>query len=255
MLVNQTIEKLGAMKLDGMIEALQKQAGTPELKGLPFDDRFGLIVDAEYTAKENAKLSSRIKSAKLRHSASFEDIDFRSRRGLSRSVITALSLCDWVPKGINILLDGPTGIGKSYVACALANKACRSGYTSMYFRAPRFFQELTVSRLKSRYSSLLSKLAKIDVLILDDFALVPLTEEQARDLLEVVDDRCGRRPMIIASQLPPENWYGSIPSATIADAILDRLIHSSHKLHLTGKSRRADGIHADFPMDNQEGNE
>lgn len=253
MLMNQTIEKLGVMKLEGMIEALHKQAGTPELKSLSFDDRFGLIVDAEYTAQENASLSKRIKSAKFRHSANFEDIDLRTKRGLDRTVLTALSLCDWVLKGINILIDGPTGVGKSYVACALAHKACRSGYTSMYFRAPRFFQELTVSRLANRYSRYLSKLAKIDVLVLDDFALAPLTEEQARDLLEVVDDRCGKRPMIIASQLPPDNWYGTIPSATIADAILDRIIHSSHKLHMTGPScRRGRVVSADFPMDTEE---
>lgn len=256
MLINQTIEKLTAMKLDGMAEALCKQADTPDLKSLSFDDRFGMLVDAEYTAKENSKLAMRIRLAKLRHSASFEDIDLRTRRGLDRTVLAQLALCKWVPEGINILIDGPTGIGKSYLACALAHKACRSGFTSIYFRAPRFFQELTVSRLANRYSRFLSRLAKIDVVVLDDFGLAPITDEQSRDLLEVVDDRCGKRPMIIASQLPPDNWYGTIPSATIADAILDRIIHSSHKLHMTGKScRRENGISADFPMDTQEGND
>jgi len=139
---------------------------------------------------------------------------------------------------INVLIDGPTGIGKSFLACALAQKACRSGFSSSYFRAPRFFQELTVSRLTNKYARLLRKLAKIDVLVLDDFGLAPLTDDQSRDLLEVVDDRCGKRPIIIASQLPPENWYSTITSATIAEAILDRIVHSSYRLHMTGKSCR-----------------
>ncbi len=259
MLTNQTTEKLTTMKLHGMVDALQKQADTPELKSLSFDDRFGLVVDAEYTSRENIKLATRLKQARLRHAACFEDIDLRTRRGLDRTVLAQLSLCKWVSEGINILIDGPTGIGKSYLACALAQKACRCGFTSAYFRAPRFFQELTVSRLTNRYSRYLSKLAKIDVLVLDDFGLAPVTEEQARDLLEVVDDRCGKRPMIISSQLPPDNWYGTIPSATIADAILDRIIHSSHKLHMKGKSCRRDPLKteensneiADCPIDTE----
>jgi DNA replication protein DnaC len=259
MLINQTTEKLSSMKLFGMVDALQKQVGTPEWKSLSFDDRFGLLVDAEYTLQENIALTTRLQQAKLRHSACFEDIDLRNRRGLDRTVLSQLALCKWVPEGINILIDGPTGVGKSYMACAFAQKACRSGFTSAYFRAPRFFQELTVRRLGNRYTRYLKKLAKIDVIVLDDFGLAPMTDEQARDLLEVVDDRCGRRPMIIASQLPPDNWYATIPGATIADAILDRIIHSSHKLHMTGKScRRNDSkadknaaTIADSPIDNE----
>lgn len=236
MLTNQTTEKLITMKLHGMVDAIEKQSDTPELKTLSFDDRFGLLVDAEYTARENAKLVTRLKQASLRQAACFEDIDLKN--GLDRTVLTLLSTCTWIGDGINILIDGKTGTGKSYLACALAHKACRCGFTAIYFRMPRLFQELTVSRLSNRYSRFLNKLAKIDVLVLDDFGLAPMTEEQSRDLLEVVDDRCGKRPLIIASQLPPDNWYGAIPSATIADAILDRVIHGSHKLHLTGGSRR-----------------
>jgi DNA replication protein DnaC len=250
------MDKLVTMKLEGMATALQKQADEPDLKQLSFDDRFGLLVDAEYTSRENKKLVDRIKQAKLRHSACLEDVDLRTRRGLDRTVLTQLSQCKWVSEGINILIDGPTGVGKSFLACAFAHKACRSGFSSMYFRAPRFFQELTVGRLANRYARLLAKLAKIDVLVLDDFGLAPLTDEQARDLLEVVDDRCGKRPMIIASQLPPENWYSTIPSATIAEAILDRIVHSSHRLHMTGKSCRRGEFKdnkadqsADSPMD------
>jgi DNA replication protein DnaC len=252
MLTNQTIEKLLAMKFNGMVDALEKQADTPELGSLSFDDRFGLLVDAEYTNRENTRFGSRIKTANLRLSACFEDIDIDSKRGLDRTVMAALSTCKWIDESINIAIDGKTGTGKTYLACALAHKACRSGYSVMYFRTSRFFEALVVSRLNNRYSQYLEKLAKVDVLVVDDFALAPLTEEQARDLLEVVDDRFGKRPLIIASQLPPDNWYGAIPSATMADAILDRIINGSQKLHLSGPSRRKNktGIDsADSPMD------
>lgn len=244
------------IKLLGMVDALKKQEGTPELNSLSFEDRFGLLVDAEFTSRKNEELAKRLKQAGLRQSACFEDIDLHNNRGLDRTTVTQLSLCKWVSEGTNILLDGPTGIGKSYMATALAHKACRNGFTAKYFRVPRFFQELTVHRLKNRYSSLLNRLAKIDVLVLDDFGLAPMTDEQSRDLLEVVDDRVGKRPLIIASQLPVENWYEAIPRATIADAILDRIIHSSHKLKMRGKSCRGsvknkgDNI-ADSPIDSK----
>ena len=238
MMTNQTIDKLIAMKLQGMAEALVKQTDTSDLNHLSFDDRFGLLVDAEHTARENEKLKSRLKQASLKQNACFEDVDLHSPRGIDRTTMTLLSQCRWVTDGLNILIDGKTGVGKSYLATALAHKACRSGFTALYFRAPRLFQELTVSRLSNRYSTFLKRLAKIDVIVLDDFALAPITDEQSRDLLEVVDDRVGKRPIIISSQLPPDNWYGAIPSATIADAILDRIIHGAHKLHLTGETRR-----------------
>lgn len=238
MMTHQTIEKLSTMKLHGMADALAKQADTPELNQLSFDDRFGLLVDAEYSTRENEKLKTRLKQASLRQNACLEDVDLHSARGIDRTTLALLSQCNWVTEGLNVLIDGKTGVGKSYLANALAQKACRNGFTALYFRAPRLFQELTVSRISNRYSNLLKKLAKVDVIVLDDFALAPITDEQSRDLLEVVDDRVGKRPIIIASQLPPENWYGAIPSATIADAILDRIIHGSHKLHLTGETRR-----------------
>lgn len=238
MLIHQTIEKLIAMKLHGMVDALAKQADMPELTRMSFDDRFGMLVDAEFTARENEKLRTRLKQANLRQTACFEDIDLDVTRGLDRTMLAMLSQCAWARDGINILIDGKTGVGKTYLACALAHKACRSGFTAAYLRAPRLFQELTVARLGNRYARLLKKFSKTDVLVIDDFALSPLTDEQSRDLLEVVDDRSGRRPLIIASQVPPDKWYGAIPSATIADAILDRLIHGSHRLHLDGESRR-----------------
>jgi DNA replication protein DnaC len=236
MLTHQTTEKLIVMKLEGMADALAKQQDTPELTQLSFDDRFGLLVDAEYTARENENLKTRLKQASLRQTACFEDVDMQ--RGLDRTTLTLLAQCTWVRDGINVLIDGKTGVGKSYLATALTHKACRSGFTALYFRAPRLFQELAISRLSNRYARFLKKLAKVDVLVLDDFALAPISDEQSRDLLEVVDDRVGKRPLIFVSQLPPGQWHGAIPSATIADAILDRVIHGAHKLHLEGESRR-----------------
>jgi DNA replication protein DnaC len=238
MLNNQTMDKLVSMKLDGMIQALEQQESLPETRQLSFDERFGLLVDAEYTSKENFKLADRLRKASLRQAACFEDIDFRSNRGLDRTLLTQLALCNWVEKGMSILISGATGVGKSFLACSLAHKACLRGYTAKYHRTPRFFQELTVSRLQNKYSTLLNRLAKTDVLVLDDFGLAPMTEEQSRDMLEVIDDRSERRPVIIASQLPVENWYSAIPSATIADAIMDRIIHGSYKLQLTGGTLR-----------------
>lgn len=238
MLTNQTLEKLSLMKFDGMLQALQQQESLSETKKLSFEERFGLLVDAEFTSRENVKLATRLKQAGLRQAACFEDIDFRSSRGLDRAVLSELALCDWVGKGLNILISGATGVGKSFLACALAHKACLRGYTARYFRAPRFFQDLTVSRLRNQYSTLLNRLAKIDVIVLDDFGLAPMTEEQSRDILEVVDDRSERRPIIIGSQLPVDNWHSAIPSATIADAIIDRIIHGSYKLQLKGGTLR-----------------
>jgi DNA replication protein DnaC len=238
MLNNQTIEKLRTMRLDGMLQAFEQQQALPETKKLSFDERLGLLVDAEFTSRENIKLADRLKKAGLRQAACFEDIDFRSSRGLDKAVLSQLSLCDWVGKGLNILISGSTGVGKSFLACAMAHKACLRGYSVKYFRAPRFFQDLTVSRLQNKYSTVLNRLAKVDVLVLDDFGLAPMTDEQSRDILEVIDDRSERRPVIIASQLPVDNWYSAIPSATIADAIMDRIIHSAYRLDLKGGTLR-----------------
>jgi DNA replication protein DnaC len=238
MLNNQTIDKLSSMKLDGMLQAFEQQESLSETKKLSFDERFGLLVDAEYVSRENTKLTERLKKAGLKHAACVEDIDFRTSRGLDKAVLSQLSQCNWVLKGLNILVSGKTGVGKSFLACAVTHKACLRGYTAKYFRAPRFFQELTVSRLQNKYSALLNRLAKIDVIVLDDFALAPMTEEQSRDMLEVIDDRSERRPVVIASQLPVDNWHSAIPSATIADAIIDRIIHSAYRLELTGGTLR-----------------
>ena len=238
MLNNPTVDKLLELKLTGMVKALKQQADMPELAKLSFDERLGLLVDAEYSERESSKLVQRLKVAKLRHSACVEDLDFKESNGLDRRTVAQLSACTWIKEGLNVLITGKTGVGKTYLACALAQKACRLGFASLYMRAPRFFQELTVARLSGKYSRLLARLAKVDLLVLDDFALVPVTEEQSRDLLEVTDDRCGKSSLIVAAQLPVDNWHQTFANKTLADAILDRVVHQSYKLPLDGESRR-----------------
>lgn len=238
MLTNPTIDKLRSLKLSGMINALLHQAETPELHKLSFEERFGLIVDWEFSQRESTKLEQRLRTAKLRLSACIEDITFEDARSLDRSLIAQLSTCKWVEQGLNVIISGATGVGKSYLACALAHKACRSSFTACYVRAPRFFHDLTVSRLNGTYTKALARIAKIDLLLLDDFALVPITEEQCRDLLEVTDDRCNKKSTIFISQIPHEKWHQTMANATIADAILDRIVNSSYDICLKGPSKR-----------------
>jgi DNA replication protein DnaC len=238
MLNNPTLDKLLELKLTGMVKALKQQEDMPELTKLSFDERFGLLVDAEYSERENANLVQRLKVAKLRHAACVEDLDFKEAHGLDRRMIAQISACNWIKEGLNVLITGKTGVGKTYLACALAQKACRLGFASLYMRAPRFFQELTVARLSGKYSRLLTRLAKFDLLVLDDFALVPVTDEQSRDLLEVTDDRCGKNSLIVAAQLPVDHWHQTFANKTLADAILDGVVHQSYKLSLEGDSRR-----------------
>ncbi len=238
MLNNQTIDKLLAMKLTGMVRALQSQDDMPDLQKLSFQDRFALLVDAEFSFRESEKLSKLLKGAKLKQNAVIEDVDFNHPRGLERGVIGQLAAGQWLREGLNVLVTGPTGVGKSYLACALAHKACKLGYTAIYFRANRLFQELMVARLNGKYNIFLSKLLKHHLLVLDDFALVPMTEDNCRDLLEVTDDRCGQRSLLIASQIPVEDWHRTFENPTLADAILDRIIHSAYKIQLSGKTLR-----------------
>jgi DNA replication protein DnaC len=222
-----------------MVKALEQQADMPDLQQLSFDDRFGLIVDTEHTEQENAKFDRRLNKANLRQQSSVEDIDFHSGRGLDRTTFSQLISCKWISDKLNILITGKTGVGKSYIACALAKKACRLGFTAAYFRSSRMFEELAVSKLNARGRiNLLNRLAKVNLLIIDDFALAPMTEEQSRDLLEIMDDRYDKCSSIIVSQLPVKNWYDVIPNATIADAILDRVIHGAYRIELEGDTYR-----------------
>jgi len=238
MLLNPTLNKLNELRLIGMAKAYAEQEETKDIAQLSFEQRFGLLVDREMTERENRRLVSRLRAAKLRQNASVEDIDLRSQRGLDKHLLPQLGACQWVKDHHNVLLTGPTGIGKSYIACALANSACRQGYKSLYQRLPRLFEELGIAKGDGRYSKLLTNISKTDLLVLDDFGLSKLTEEQCRDLLEIMEDRHGLKSTIVTSQLPVKNWHDVMQDPTLADAILDRLVHNAYKIELTGESMR-----------------
>lgn len=238
MLIHPTIDNMKALKLFAMVKALETQMELKDVQEMPFEDRLGLLVDAELIARENKRLDSRLTNAKLRLSACIEDLDLKASRGLDRSVITSLATSDWIKLHRNVLVTGPTGAGKTYVSCALAQKACRDGYTVLYQRASQLFQELTLAKADGRYTRILTNLSKKDLFVIDDFALSPLIDEQRRDLLEIIEDRYERRSTLIVSQVPFEHWHDIIGDPTIADAILDRLVHNAHKLSIKGDSMR-----------------
>ena len=238
MLTQPTIEKLNSMKLTAMAKAFADQMQCPDITQLTFEERFGLIVDHQMTDLENRRMQSRLRKAKLRLPASLEDLDFKQGRGLDRSTVMSLALNQWVMSHHNILVTGPTGAGKSYLACALAQKACRDGYTTLYQRVPRLLQEIAVSRLDGRYAKLIAPITKCEVLILDDLLISPLTREEQRELLEIVEERYDRKATIVTSQLPVKAWHDAMQDPTLADAILDRLVHNAYKLELKGESMR-----------------
>ena len=235
MLHEQTFEKLYAMKLTGMAEAMKDQMGRADMDGLSFEERFAMMVDAQYLFRENKRMKRLLQTAKLKLSACMEDIDYRKPRGLDKSVVLSLGTCEWIRKHRNVLITGPTGAGKTYIACALAHKACREGLGAFYVRCPKLYYTLAIAKADGSYASISSKLTKVPVLILDDFGLAVLTDPERRDLLDVIDDRYGVGSTIIMSQLPVEHWHEVVGDPTIADAILDRLVHNSHKICLTGK--------------------
>jgi DNA replication protein DnaC len=238
MLKHPTLDKLHALKLTGMAAALADQVATPDIQELSFEERLGLLVDRETTERENRRMASRLRQAKLRHTASLEDLDYRNPRGLDKGLIQSLAACQWVREHLNILITGPTGVGKTWLACALAHKACREGHTAHYVRLTRLLRELSIAKGDGQYAKLLANLAKVDVLILDDWGLMKLNAENRRDLLEVLEDRHGRRSTIATSQLPMDQWHDVIGDATLADAILDRLVHNAYKINLRGESMR-----------------
>ena len=238
MLTHPTMEKLNALKLTGMVKALTEQQQMAEVDSLGFEERLGLMVDREATERENRKLATRLKKAKLRQSASVEDIDFRRTRGMDKALILSLAACTWIAKGVNVLICGPTGVGKSYLACALAHKACLEGYTALYLRLPRLFEELRLAKADGRYGKLMLGYAKTDLLVLDDWGLTSMTDPQRRDLLELMEDRYGLKSTIITSQLPVTAWHEAIGDPTMADAILDRIVHNAHKIEMKGESMR-----------------
>jgi DNA replication protein DnaC len=238
MLTQPTIEKLNIMRLFAMAHAFQEHMVNPNMAQLSFEERFGLIVDYQMTAMENRRMKSRLKAAKLRLSACVEDLEFRQDRGMDRSQIMSLSGNQWVRSHQNILITGPTGVGKSYLACALAQKACRDGHTTFYQRLPRLFQELAIARLDGRYPKLITGLAKCEVLVLDDLFISPISRDDQRELLEIIEDRYDRKSTIVTSQLPVKAWHDAMQDPTMADAILDRLVHNAYKIELEGDSMR-----------------
>jgi len=205
---------------------------------LSFEERVGMLVDQEWTDRQSRKLTRRLAQAKLRDQACLEDIDYRHRRGLDRRLVARLSTCQWIEESQNVILIGATGVGKTYLACALANKACQESKTALYRRVPRLLNELALARADGSYARLLARWAKVDVLILDDWGLAPLKDQERRDMLEILDDRYGKRATIVATQLPVKHWHKTIGDPTIADAICDRLVHAAHTIALSGDSMR-----------------
>jgi DNA replication protein DnaC len=226
------------MKLHGMAEAFRAQLETTDASQLSFEERFAMLVDQQWLWKENRALSRRLRAAKLKERSVIEDIDYQHPRGLDRKLIRALASSEWVRQHQNVLLIGPTGIGKTWLGCALAQKACRDGFTILHKRTAELFRELAVAHVDGSFGRLLTKLSRIDILVLDDFAMAPLKDSERRDFLELCDDRYQRRSMILTSQLPLAHWHEQIGDTTLADSILDSLVHNAYRIELNGESIR-----------------
>jgi DNA replication protein DnaC len=238
MLIHPTLERLRALGLSGMADAFAELQNTADADELSHQDWLGLLVDREATGRENKRLARRLREAHLRQSATVEDVDFRAPRGLDRALFLKLAACQWLRDHHHLLVVGPTGIGKSWLACALGHKACREGFSVLYKRAPRLFTDLTQARGEGRLPRLLAALERIRLLIIDDWGPEPLTGDQRRDLLEIVDDRYDKGSLLITSQVPVSRWHKVIGDPTLADAILDRLVHRAHRIDLKGESLR-----------------
>ena len=239
MLIEQTFQQLTAMRMHGFTKALQEQIDKDELQNLAFDERVSMLVDREFRDREDRKLTRRLRTAKPRYkSASLEDVDFKHPRGLKRQQVLSLGSCSWIQDRHNLLITGPTGIGKSYLACAFVERACRRGFTARYVRMSRLLHEIAIGRGDGSYTRLLTRLAKLDLLAIDDWMLAPLRDAERRDLVEVIEDRAECASTLIAGQLPVNDWHGVIGDPNQADAICDRLLHNAHRIVLKGPSKR-----------------
>jgi len=238
MLHHPTLDKLTALRLTGMHKALTEQLALPDLSDLSFEERLGLLIDREITEREDRRLQTRLRQARLKQSACLEDLDTRTPRGLDKALIGQLATGQWLRQALNLLILGPTGVGKTWIACALAQQACRQGFTTRYLRAPRLFEDLHLAHADGRFPKLMADYAKTDLIVLDDWGLASLDAAARRDLLELLEDRHGQRSTLVTSQLPVEHWHQVIGDPTLADAILDRLVHSAYRITLKGESMR-----------------
>jgi|ERR1035438_863710 DNA replication protein DnaC len=238
MLIHPTINKLSSMRLAGMARECRAQMENPEIHNLPFEDRLALIVDMEYLERQKRQLTTRLKNAQLRQNAVLEDLDTRASRGLDRALLASLSTCQWIKKHHNLLITGATGAGKTWLACALSHTACRQGITAVYHRLPTLMQDLDLARHDGRYTKIMRTIAKAELLILDDLGITPPSSEQLRDLLEIIDERYHKSSTLITSQLPVASWHEALNDPTMADAILDRVVHNAYKIDLDGDSMR-----------------
>jgi DNA replication protein DnaC len=238
MLSHPTTERLHELGLIGMARALEEQRRQPDSHDLGFEDRLAMLVDREALERDTKRLAARLRFAGLREPATPEDVNYRAARGLDRALFQRLTGGEWIERHQNLLVTGKTGTGKTWLSCALGHRACRDNRSVLYQRVPRLLEALALARGDGRYARMLKNLARVQLLILDDWAITPLSAEQRRDLLEIVDDRHGRASTIVTSQVPVEHWHEHIGNPTIADAVLDRLVHGAHRLALSGESLR-----------------
>lgn len=246
MLTQPLFDKLTQLRLSAFRAALEEQLHSSQYADLPFEDRLGLLIDRECTHRDNNRLKRRLKAARLALPATIENLDLSPSRGLDRRLVLQLAQGEWIRQHLNILVLGPTGVGKTFLACALAHAACRHNFNVRYHRTSRLLHQTALAHADGSYPKLLDALARVQLLVLDDWLRDPLTRPQSQDLLEILDDRYGRSSTLVATQVPIAEWHARFPDPTIGDAILDRLVHNAHRLALRGESRRK--VHSPLPM-------